>query len=106
VGALVCGYFDGTKFVYAGRVGTGYTRRTAHELWERLQPLRRKSCPFAGTLTTMQKRGVVWLEPEIVAQVNYTGWTSDNLLRHAAFVGLREDKPALEVRKPPANEGA
>ncbi len=101
VGALVCGYFEGTKFVYAGRVGTGYSRRTAHELWGRLQPLRQKSCPFAGTLTTMQKRGVVWLNPEIVAQVNYTGWTNDNLLRHAAFVGLREDKPAREVRMPP-----
>ena len=102
IGALVVGYFDRGRFIYSGRVGTGYDRETAHALWRTLQPLRSKASPFHGSLTTLQRRGVNWVKPELVAQVEYRAWTGDGLLRHAAFTGLREDKPVTEVRSPRA----
>lgn len=106
IGALVVGYFERGRLIYCGRVGTGYDRETARALWRALQPLRLKASPFHGTLTTLQRRGVNWVKPELVAQVEYRAWTQDGLLRHAAFTGLREDKPASEVHSPRSKKGA
>lgn len=103
VGALALGFFEDGRLVYAGRVGTGFSRRTARELWSQMQALRCDVSPFATRLSTAQRRGVVWLAPRLVAQVGYTGWTADHLLRHAVFQGLRDDKPAHEVGKPGAS---
>lgn len=100
VGALALGTFEGGKLVYAGRVGTGFTNSTARALWKTLQPLRCAAPPFAGPLTAQQKRGVAWVRPERVAQIAYAARTGDNLLRHAAFKGLRGDKPARAVHRP------
>jgi bifunctional non-homologous end joining protein LigD len=100
IGALVLGYYERRRLIYAGRVGTGFDRRTARELWRMLQPLRRESSPFADPLDAEQRRAVKWVRPMLVAQIEYRAWTGDGLLRHASFQALREDKPATEVRRP------
>jgi bifunctional non-homologous end joining protein LigD len=100
VGALALGAYERGRFVYVGRVGTGFTQRTARELWQALQPLRTKAPPFADSLDAAQRRDVRWVRPKRVAQVQYRAWTGDRLLRHGAFKGLREDKPARSIRHP------
>jgi bifunctional non-homologous end joining protein LigD len=97
VGALVLGRFERGHLKYVGRVGTGFSRRTAAELWRSAQRLRRQTPAFADKLDAAQRRGVIWLRPSLVAQVEYRALTGDGLLRHAAFKGLREDKPAADV---------
>jgi bifunctional non-homologous end joining protein LigD len=101
VGALVVGTFENGHLVYAGRVGTGFTHAVAARLWRQLSPATADASPFAGRLTADQRRGVVWVRPDRVAQIAYRGITGDGLLRHAAFKGLREDKSAAQVEKPP-----
>ena len=100
VGALVVGFYEGKKLIYAGRVGTGFNRRVAGELWQQLHNLRKAKSLFAAPLDPMQAKGVVWVKPSLVAQIEYRAWTGDGLLRHASFKALRDDKPAHQVRRP------
>lgn len=97
IGSLVLGYYDDGALMHAGRVGTGFSRKTARELMARLQPLRRKTSPFTARLSAEAGRGAVFVEPELVAEVEFRGWTADANLRHTSFRGLREDKPPHEV---------
>ncbi len=96
IGALLLGYCDQGTLRYAGRSGTGFSQRTQKALRARLDPLLRKKTPFAD-----RPEGVLgdvrWVEPVLVAQVAFSNWTRDNLVRQAAFKGLREDKTAKEV---------
>jgi bifunctional non-homologous end joining protein LigD len=97
VGALVLGLYNGGTLTYVGRVGTGFTAKMGSDLWKRLQPLRTGEQPFTEKLPSLARKGVVWVKPELVAEVEYRGWTSDGQLRHASFKGLREDKDPREV---------
>lgn len=100
VGALVLGFYDGKKLIYAGRVGTGFNRRIAGELWQQLQKLRKPTSPFATPVDPVQAKGVMWVKPSLVAQVEYRAWTGEGILRHASFKALRADKPVQHVNNP------
>jgi bifunctional non-homologous end joining protein LigD len=98
-GALLLGYYDRRQQLkYAGRVGTGFGESTLFALRKKFTPLIRRSSPFVDLAgTTGQARGVTWLEPKLVAQVEFSNWTQDRQLRHPSYQGLREDKPANDV---------
>ncbi len=99
IGALLLGYYDDAgKLIYAGRTGTGFTQKFAGELRKKLEKIKTAATPLQG-LTTDARRGAIWVKPEMVAQVRFATWTADLQVRQAAFLGLREDKAASEVRR-------
>jgi bifunctional non-homologous end joining protein LigD len=107
LGALLLGYYkmDG-RLVYAGRVGTGMSQKTLATLHKRLRPLAVRKMPLAAPPPRDTRFGrplelakVLWVWPELVAEITYLSWPDDGLLRHTVFIGLREDKPAGEVRR-------
>jgi DNA ligase D-like protein (predicted ligase) len=95
-GALLLGYRRDGRLEYAGKVGTGFDTATLRSLGARLRSLARKDSPFADA-RSIRERGVTWVEPELVAQIGFTEWTSYGRLRHPRFLGLRDDKDAAEV---------
>jgi bifunctional non-homologous end joining protein LigD len=98
IGALLLGYYESSKLKYAGRTGTGFTQKTHKLIRDQLEKLRQTANPFDNP-PTEARRGVICVKPELVAQVNFSTWTADNLVRQASFQGLREDKPAKEVTR-------
>ena len=100
LGALLVGVHDEQgKLLYAGRVGTGFTQQSLKELRSRLDSLERDSPPFINPPKGAEARGVHWVEPKLVGAVAFAEWTTDNLLRHPSFQGLREDKPVTEITR-------
>jgi bifunctional non-homologous end joining protein LigD len=108
--ALVIGYYDGGRLVYAARTRNGFTPATREQLFKRLARLETPDCPFVNLpeaksgrwgegLTRAKMAQCRWLKPLLVAQFEFVEWTPDNHLRHSRFVALREDKPAREVRR-------
>ena len=100
--SLLLGTFDGGTFNYAGKVGTGFKARDLTELAKRFKPLVRKTSPFES-VPAPERKGAVWLKPQLVCAINYTEWTRDGRLRHPSFQGLRDDKPARDVTREGSN---
>ena len=86
------------KLIYAGRTGTGFSQKFAAELRNRLEGMAATTSPFLK-LSAEARRGALFVNPDLVAQVRFATWTADDQVRQAAFLGLREDKPARQVRR-------
>ena len=110
IDALLVGYYEGRELRFAGKVRAGFTPHLRREVGARLRPLESSRCPFVdlpssktshwgGGVTAEQMTEMRWLTPALVAQIRFVEWTADGHLRHAAFLGVRDDKPARRVRR-------
>jgi len=102
LGALLLGAYDASgRLRYVGKVGTGFTREVLADLAKRLRRLARTAPPFTDP---PRVQGVVWVAPQLVAQIAFHEWTRDQRLRQPAYLGLREDKTprAVRLRKGPS----
>jgi DNA ligase D-like protein (predicted ligase) len=108
--ALVIGYYEGSKLLYAARTRNGFTPASRAELFKRLKPLESSECPFANLpekkagrwgagLTAAKMAACRWLKPQLIGQFEFVEWTEDAHLRHSRFVALRDDKKAKDVKR-------
>jgi bifunctional non-homologous end joining protein LigD len=106
--ALVIGYYEGTRLIFAARTRNGFTPGIRDQLFKKFRGLEIPECPFANLperrsgrwgqgLTKAKMAECRWLKPQLVAQFEFLEWTEDNHLRHSRFVALREDKSAREI---------
>ena len=96
LGALLVGYFEGPDFVFAGKVGTGFTDALLRDLRQRFDRLEQPTSPFTKAIGLPRIRAH-WVKPEVVVQVAFTEWTVHGKLRHPRLLGLRADKAAKDV---------
>ena len=112
IDALLVGFYEGKELRFAGKVRSGFVPHVRRELRTQLEPLNTSVCPFSNLpdvrlsrwgagITAEQMREMQWVKPHRVAQIRLVEWTSDNRLRHTAFLGLRADKAAKDVRREP-----
>jgi len=109
IDALLVGYYEGKDLRFAGKVRAGLVPHSRRELAAKLAPLRSPQCPFSdlpsgksrwgGGVTADQMHEMSWIKPEVVAQIRFAEWTAEGRLRHAAYLGLRFDKVASDVRR-------
>jgi bifunctional non-homologous end joining protein LigD len=101
--SLLVSYYQDGQLIFAGRVGTGFSLKAGRELMARLRKHGRSDPPFAS-VPREYRRGVNWVEPRLVVEIKFTTWTSDGILRHPSFEGVREDKSpeSVVIEKPVA----
>jgi len=99
IGSLLLGVQGPEGLEYAGHVGTGFTAATLAMLADRLAPLRREDSPFVTPVPRAYAKDAVWVEPRLVAEVDYTEWTRDGRLRHPSYKGLRDDYDPKDVHR-------
>jgi ATP-dependent DNA ligase len=98
LGALLVGYFEGSDFVFAGKVGTGFDDTLLRELRATLDALARADCPFSKG-TGLPRSRVHWVSPQLVVEIAFMEWTVHGKLRHPRFVGQRHDKQPRDVTR-------
>jgi bifunctional non-homologous end joining protein LigD len=94
-GALLVGYYEDGDLSYAGKVGTGFNRKTLADLGRQMREIEQEDPPFVDVHPI--PRGTRWTRPELVAQIAFSEWTRDGRLRHPRYLGLRDDKSARDV---------
>ncbi len=96
-GALLAGFYQEGKLMYAGHVGGGFNQSLLDDVYKQLKPLIQTKCPFAKE--PKPNEAVTWTKPLLVCEVSFAEWTKDNIMRQPIFHGLREDKHPKEVKK-------
>jgi bifunctional non-homologous end joining protein LigD len=96
--SLLLGYYERDKFIYAGKVGTGFDLKLGRELADRLEKHSRSTPPFIQ-VPSVEARGARWVGPRMVVEVEFTEWTRDGRVRHPSFKGVREDKKPAQVHR-------
>ncbi|WP_092806932.1 ATP-dependent DNA ligase [Rhodococcus globerulus] len=99
IGALLMGIPGEDGLRYVGRVGTGFTDRDLETLLAVLEPLQQKESPFEDDVPADDRKGAVWIRPELVGEVRFMDWTASGRLRHPSWRGMREDKSPTDVRR-------
>ncbi len=98
-GALLLGVYAAGELRYAGKVGTGFDDATLEKIRRQLGKLEQKAAPFVNPPRGFEAKGAHWVEPKLVAEVEFTEWSTAGALRHPSFLGLREDKQARDVKR-------
>jgi bifunctional non-homologous end joining protein LigD len=109
-GSLIVGVFENNQFLFAGKVGTGFTEASLKALYRKLEPLADSKCPFLNLpekksfryspgLTASEMKKCHWVKPKLVCQIKFGEWTRDAKLRHPVFLGMRDDKSARQVKR-------